>query len=272
MNYDRPPVVETVLGVQFERLTGFCNAHLGAFWEVLNEEGEWPFVTDAPPLPSQFERFTPEARWGKGLHLQLSQDPSARLQIKNRDGDRMIQLQNNRLHFNWLGEHGGRYPRYELVRKGFAQALEHFLQFVKKKEELGPFCANQWEVTYLNHIPKGTVWNTPQDWQFFSLLRSVPTIDGLIEGESFSGEWHFVIPDKRGRLHLRWQHDLQPEPEEGELIALTLTARGPLENVKSDTDRILEGIDLGRKTIVESFAKLMSEEANRYWGWKHVTD
>jgi hypothetical protein len=34
-DYERPPVVETVLGVQFDPLPDLCNAHLGAFWGTL---------------------------------------------------------------------------------------------------------------------------------------------------------------------------------------------------------------------------------------------
>ena len=55
-------------------------------------------------------------------------------------------------------------------------------------------------------------------------------------------------------------------------LALSLTANESLDNVNNDMDRILEDLDLGHKTIVESFAKLMSEEANPYWGLKHVND
>jgi hypothetical protein len=107
-DYDSPPVVETILGVQFDRLAGFKNAHLGAFWKAV-DAGEWPSVSDAPPLPPQFERFDEGATWGPGVQFQVTQDPSSRLQIKNRDGDRMIQVQSDRLHFNWLGQSGAVY-------------------------------------------------------------------------------------------------------------------------------------------------------------------
>ena len=69
-DYNDPPVVETVLGVQFDRLPGFKNAHLGAFWKTLNA-AEWPVVQDAPPLAPQFERFDKSVRWAKGVQLQL---------------------------------------------------------------------------------------------------------------------------------------------------------------------------------------------------------
>ena len=59
--YEKPPVVETVLGLQFNPLSAFTNAHLGAFWQSLGVEA-WPTVTDKPPLPRQEERFTPDAQ------------------------------------------------------------------------------------------------------------------------------------------------------------------------------------------------------------------
>lgn len=268
--YERPPVVESILGVQFDRLPDFCNAHLGAFWRGL-DQAEWPNVADAPPLPPQFERFTEAARWAEGIQFQVSQDPTSRLQIKNKDGDRMIQLQNNQLHFNWLGESGGGYPRYEKVRDGFAAVLSRFVEFAAA-EQLGDFRPNQWEVTYLNHIPKGSVWDSPHDWDFFLPLRSIPAVEGTIQGESFSGGWHFVIPDQRGRLHVQWQHGLKSKPEQQEMIVLTLTARGPLDKGEDDTTRILNGVDLGRQTIVRTFPNLMSDEANNHWGLKHGND
>ncbi|MEX2214394.1 MAG: TIGR04255 family protein, partial [Phycisphaeraceae bacterium] len=203
-DYARPPVVETIVGVQFERLPSLKNAHLGAFWRSLDRT-EWISVDDAPPILSQFEQFAKTARWGKGLQLHLTQDPATRVQFKAEDGIRMIQVQNGRLHYNWLGKGGAEYPRYEKVRSGFAAVLQSFTDYIAG-ESLGELRPNQWEVTYLNHITQGTVWKTPQDWNFFKPLAGLPTIPDLVEGESFGGTWHFVIPQNRGRLHIEWKH------------------------------------------------------------------
>jgi uncharacterized protein (TIGR04255 family) len=263
-DYDNPPVVETVLGVQFDRLPGFKNAHLGAFWKTL-DSNEWPTVVDVPLLPFQFERFTEAPQWSKGLQLKLTQDPACRLQIRNKDNDRMIQVQNGRLHFNWLGKPGGGYPRYEKVRDGFEVALRQFSQFVGQ-ESVGDLQPNQWEVTYVNHIPKGTVWSTPNDWSFFKPLAGVPMLPGLVQGESFSGEWHFVIPDERGRLHVQWRHGTQADAQEQEMVVLTLTARGSV----TDPGKVFEEIDLGHDVVVRSFASLVSRTANDYWRLKNA--
>lgn len=271
-DYENSPVVETILGVQFERLPGFRNAHLGAFWKTLDTDA-WPDVFDAPPLQSQFERFIKSAMWAPiGAQLTIAQDLTSRLQIKNKTRDGMIQVQNGRLHFNWLGQAGGQYPRYKSVRNGFLWALQRFIEFATQ-EKVGDFRPNQWEVTYLNHILKGTVWNTPNDWGFFQpLLGAVPTVDGLVKGESFTGGWHFVIPERRGRLHIEWQHGKKSEPGEQEVIVLTFTARGSIEKSENVMRAILDGVDLGRETIVRSFATFMSQQANSYWGIKNARD
>lgn len=267
-DYDRPPLVETVLGVQFDRLRRATNAHWGAFWKTLNP-AIWQQVADAPLLSEQFERFErfEEARdWAEAVQLQFSQVPAGRLQVRNVDGNRMVQIQNGRLHFNWLGSEDEDYPRYEQVREEFEAILIAFAEFVKIND-LGDFRPNQWEVTYVNQIPQHTVWESPADWGFFRPLGPMPSIESIIDAESFSGEWHFVIPERRGRLHVQWRH-AKPSANQGdaELIRLTLTARGGLEPDREES--VLEGLDLGRATIVRSFRDLMNREANQYWGLK----
>ena len=267
-DYERPPVVETVLGIQFEPIANFGNAQLGAFWKSLDAT-EWVSVADAPPMPAQLEQFGDAVRLPTQFRIRFGQELRTRLQIKNRAGDRMVQVQHGRLHFNWLNEGHASYPRYGRIRDGFNDVLQRFMAFIGR-ERLGEFRPNQWEVTYRNSIPKGTVWNSPSDWGFFKPLGPVPTLPGLLEGESFSGEWHFVIPDRRGRLHILWQHGLIPV-QDNELeatVSLTLTARGPLVEGVDRLAAVDDGLELGHKTIVRSFRELMSDQANAYWGLK----
>jgi uncharacterized protein (TIGR04255 family) len=270
-DYSNPPVVETVLGVQFKRMPSLRNVHLGAFWASLG--GEWPAVLDAPPLEPQFEVFSEEARWAKDMAIRFSNDLSVRTQMKNAEGDRMIQVQNGRLHLNWLGqEHPRTYPRYAKVREEFSNIVCKFSSFLKSRG-LGEMTPDQWEITYVNVIPKGTIWSTPSDWTFFKLLGPLPIINGVANGETFSGEWHFEIPDKIGRLHINWIHGVtksKATSTDSEFVRLTLTARGKLIGDENSPDRVLSGLDVGHKSIVNSFRELMSSEANRYWGLKNA--
>jgi len=266
-DYDNPPVVETVLGVQFKPLAGFTNAHLGAFWQRIGSE-TWPKLWDLPLVPRQEELFTPEAEWRNAFRLQISQVPSARLRIGNVDGNHLIQIQNGRFHLNWLGEGGDKYPGFKHVREEFGKYLRQFIDFLLDSQ-LGSIEFDQWETTYLNTIPQN-VWKTPADWGFFRPLNGMPTIEGLIEAESFSGEWHFVIPDKRGRLHIHWQHAKNTETEETSHIQLNLTARGPIPEGPDSFSSVMASVELGHHTIVNSFCSLMTDTANSEWKLKNV--
>lgn len=269
-NYENPPVVETILGVQFDPLPKLRNAHLGAFWKSLDAQEWCGPIQDVPTLDPVSEIFGEQGQWGGlGLNFRLTQDPSSRLQIKNASLDRMIQIQNGRIHFNWLSQVGSSYARYPAIRAGFQRAIEQFGLFLQQ-EGLGALRPNQWEVTYLNHIPKGTVWNVVEDWRFCRLIGNIPTYPDLIEAENFEGEWHFVIPNQRGRLHIQWKHAQRATPSPQEIVVLNLTARGPLKPEETGVDEILAGVDLGRQTIVKTFVKIMSDEANAFWGIDHA--
>ena len=81
-----------------------------------------------------------------------------------------------------------------------------------------------------------------------------------------------MIPPERGRLHIKWQHGLKDKPEKREILILTLTARGGLEAAgEADDSRLKEGLDLGHEVIVRTFRRIMSDEANAYWGLKNAT-
>jgi len=126
-SFRRPPLVETVLGVQFERLPGFSNAHLGVFWQYLNDQmsgwqrlaDNWTSVADASPIEPVLERFEQEGSWAPfGVRLSVSNEVAVRIQIRNQANTRMVQLQNGRLHLNWIGHTGSQYPRYEIHASG----------------------------------------------------------------------------------------------------------------------------------------------------------
>jgi uncharacterized protein (TIGR04255 family) len=260
-SFERPPVVETVLGVQFQPLPALRNAHLGAFWKSLGDD--WPVVLDAPTLEPVFERFEKGGSWGAlGPHLTLTSNPSSRLQIRNKTNDEMIQVQNGRLHFNWLGHKGLEYPRYNVVRPRFDDVLQRFKQFIGE-HQLGDLLPNQWEITYVNHIPQVDPWRSPEDIsRIFSGLPVIKAAPAGLKFETFTGEWHFVIEPQRGRLHIDAGFVRSGPPPGQEVLRLTLTARGPANN----DSELRDGLNLGRQTIVRTFVELASVDAKKYWG------
>ncbi len=266
--YSNPPVIETVLGFQFERLPRFTNAHLGVLWQMLGT-ASWPHASDAAIIAPQIERFDDAPSWA-GARIELSSDPASRLQLQNSDRTQMIQIQNGRLHLNWLGLSGQQYPRFEKLREEFTQVLDVLHKFVDL-HKIGDIRPNQWEVTYVNHIPKGELWKSPADWTFFLPMGKADLPGDVACLENIKSEWHFVLPKNAGRLYVNWSHVLD-EPADGqqrEVVRLTLTARGP---VGGEPGQVMAGIDLGRVAIVRSFAALMSNVANEQWGLRDGDD
>jgi uncharacterized protein (TIGR04255 family) len=263
--FDRPPVVETILGVQFDPIKGLTNAHLGSFWSQLGSV--WPKVQDAPKLEPQVEEFSQEQTWAPlGARLTFSQDLSSRLQIRNQDENRMIQVQNGRFHYNWFAKSNSDYPRYNVVRPEFDLLWRRFLSFLGSENFKTP-SLNQWEVTYVNQLPLGTVWNRPADWG-----RALPGLLGcnpaeeVARFESFGGQWHYEIPPRRGRLHVQIVHGRRADSDAKEIARMDLTARGPIPSDPVDANALGTGLDLGRETIVRMFVALTSQAAHDFWG------
>lgn len=186
----------------------------------------------------------------------------------------MIQVQNGRFHLNWLGYGKGLYPSYPQLRPEFDKLWERFRGFLAT-EGLGEPRENQWEVTYLNHIPQVTLWKKPADLAkvFMGGILRTPNSGPSLDLDGLGCEWHYEILPRQGRLHVRMQHGRGRVSEEGketdrEIIQITMTARGPIKNYEQSGATLGEGLDLGRETIVRMFESMTSPEAQNYWGKK----
>jgi uncharacterized protein (TIGR04255 family) len=258
--FNQPPVIETVIGVQFAPLPGFSSAHVGWFWKKYLDE-KWTKITDAVPLPDEFERF--EAAPSAGMHLRFEpMKLPSRLQVSWANDGRMIQIQPTRFHYNW-NRVGGEYPRYRSVRDEFDHYFGAFCRFAAEAK-LGDIAPNQWEVTYIDSVPQGALWTTPADWHEVlpGLFSARPPV-GEVRLESFGGEWHYEIPPQRGRLHLSVQLARignDPTP----VLLMQTTARGPVG--AGGTASIAEGLELGHRTALDTFTRIISEKAQKAWG------
>jgi uncharacterized protein (TIGR04255 family) len=260
--FDHPPVIETVLGVQFAPLKGLSSAHVGWFWKN-HLDSKWQKVAEAVPLPEEFERFEPTPPGPMRLKVEPIRLP-ARLQISWANDGRMIQIQPTRFHYNW-NRVGGEYPHYRSVREEFDRSFETFCRFVAETK-LGEVVPNQWELTYIDSIPKGALWSTSADWhEVLPGLFSSQGSAGAVQLESFGGEWHYQIPPRRGRLHVSVQLARvgdDPTP----VLLLQTTARGPIGNEGAAS--LGDGLELGHRAAVDTFVGITSERAHRAWGRK----
>lgn len=258
VKFRKPPVVETVLSVQFKPLDNISGGMLGKFWASLGDD--WPTSTDTASLEPEFEQFGPENVWERGgLRFKVGSQVDLRLQFLSKDQDRMIQVQNGRFFFNWIG-HGETYPSYENVKPEFDDYWEQFRAFLVQNSSQ-TVEANQWEVMYVNHIPGNPLWGSPCDLPNMLRFLGPVSLDSVPANlETVRGEWRYEIPDKRGRLYVR----LGRTQKEGQsFIVLTLVARGPIDKEAGRT--LDEGIRLGHEAIINAFVALTTDEARELW-------
>jgi hypothetical protein len=142
-----------------------------------------------------------------------------------------------------------------------------FAGFLKMAADanLGEVVPNQWELTYVDHIPRGSLWDTPADWH--KVLPGMLAARAGFTGsrlEGFSGEWHYEIEPRRGRLHLGVQHVRVASTGGTEVLQLRTTARGP---IRKDPGWDLDaGLELGHDVVRNAFLEITSPEAQRAWG------
>jgi uncharacterized protein (TIGR04255 family) len=261
--FRNPPVVEKILGVQFAPIEGWTSGHAGWFWKTTLDE-TWAQVQDAPPVPDQFERFDDHSMWSlPEPKISFSKNVQSRLMIINNTDDRLIQLQETRFMYNWKRQASTQLPFSDIYIE-FEAKLQAFQQFLLRAG-LTPTPHNQWEVTYVNHVPRGSLWDTPSDWGdvFPGLIGRSANPATKIKLESISGAYRFVIPPGLGRIHAQYQHGKMPG--DGEVLVLNLTARGPLLPGGSGGSQS-ECMKIGHDALVRSFVELSSNAALDHWG------
>lgn len=264
-SYKNPPLVETAISVQFRTIDVVGNAHLGLFWDRYLKT-TYPKPFDADPIPPQIELFGSEAIRKPRLpqfRIVASQG-AARLQSVSDNDQRMVQIQNGRLVYNWRKLTDGTYPRWEVVFPSFNEVFTNFKEYLSR-EGLGAIDLTQWEVTYVNHFPRNSVWNEPSDFQ--DLLPGLIGTAGntqVCEPESVGCNWRFLLPDDGGRLHVDLSHGYASvgTESEQEVLTLHLTARGNFDKYQEFDQAFLQG----RNAIVRMFTEITGERAHAIWG------
>ncbi len=148
-DYDLPPVIEVVCGLQFEALEGFQATAFGLLWQRFR--AEYPTCEQQPPLAQVIERYgepvAEESRVGVSNVL-----PLPRMFFIHQTPCWLLQVQGDRFLHNWRkANETDVYPHFPEVFKRFWSAWERFLEFCRD-EKIGPPQVNQLEVTYINHI------------------------------------------------------------------------------------------------------------------------
>lgn len=260
--FDSPPVSETVLSAQFNKLSEFTGSHAGWFWKSYLDK-DWTSIKQTIPISEQFEKFGKGAFTpGVSIKIGINVQDVVRHQITTEATDRMLQIQDTRFTYNWIKK-GTRYPTYDKLLPAFMEKYELFEKFVSEAN-LGELILNQWEVTYTNEIYKENLWDKISDIQEILPNFWIPTSEYCdLSLDNVNNKLSYEIKDQIGRIHVGVNYGRKGSSEGPEIIVLQLVARGPVGNEKGID--LKAGFDIGHETIVNLFTDLTSEKAHALW-------
>jgi uncharacterized protein (TIGR04255 family) len=259
--YDNPPVTEVVCGVMFKSLQNFRMPHFGLFWKLI--EKEFPACQEVAPLLPIIERYGAEEQQQLQVQVAFADNiPLPRIWFLDAKGTGILQLQRDRLLHNWKkNKPTDAYPRYSAVIGHFQKQLDLFVEFLKD-HDLGAIDPLQYEMTYVNHIPKGEGWNDltelgsvfrDHQWQEQE-GRFLSPIEHVNLGSSF------VLPNRKARLHVSIRDGKRLEDRRSVLL-FELTVRGfPSDG---STDAMWRWFDSAREWIVKGFTDLTTADIQK---------
>jgi len=264
--FNRPPVVETVLGVQFKPLLKLQPAHYGLFWNLIRDQG-FRDSEQHPPLEHVIEKSGPDLTQFSFSFSFGRQGPITATRVwflasDSSEGQQLIQLQPDRLVQNWraLDPEKTKYISFESSKKSFEDTFKKFADFVKK-EDLGSIEIDQCEVIYVNQIPiassAGEAFEST--FQFFE-KRSTQLFDKAACDCTFENS--YWINAIQGKLHVTASTVLVRDLK-AKAIDFRLVARGA--PTSSSLEDVLSWLDKGHYFTVNAFADLTKDEMHKHW-------
>jgi uncharacterized protein (TIGR04255 family) len=271
-SFDKPPLVEVALSVQFEPLSKLSSPYIGLLWSKFRNR--FPKIEEVQPVRPVIERLgVPQA---PRPQLQLSEaSETPRIWFVDESDRELIQIQNNRFIRNWkktdpFNKH--KYPRYEsYIRPKFQEDLTEFCRFLSD-EALGELKPNQCEITYINHILAGQGWHQHSDFGLVFRIWDEKFNQGLgLEIENIDLGFKTLLRDQNGEFIGRLHIIIKPGFHRNgnvPLFSLELTARG--RPFQENIEGILAFLDFGRSYIVKTFESITTQKMHEIWGKVHV--
>jgi uncharacterized protein (TIGR04255 family) len=258
--FDRPPVAETALGVEFLPITGWGIPHFGLLWDRIRRD--YPKFQVQPPLGSQIEQFGKDGRPLPNLTIEFGEPSRSRCWFFHKSDSQLLQVQDSRFILNWRKVTvDAEYPHYKQLRPCFETEWRRFASFLEDSALPVPTVV-QCEVTYVNIIPQGEGWATYAELP--NVLKAwAGKTAWLPTPENVSFNTRFVMPGNQGRFHVALQPVIR-NADAASALQLTLTARGQPSN--GDLADVLAWFDLGHEWIVRGFTDLTTDQMHKAWG------
>jgi uncharacterized protein (TIGR04255 family) len=267
VEFERPPVVEVVCGVQFITERPLRVVDVGEFHRQVVDQ--FPEIEEAPVLGIAME---PEDLFGEARLMiePVSLPPLRRTWMIDSTGHQLLQLQQDWFLFNWKRVSDDQeYPRYSKISAWFEQHWNRFTAFVADRDR-GAIVIRQFELSYFNHIgPDNGLAITGHGGVLIDHTIQKHDHRFLPEPRSYAWRSVYELPDRAGRLSLRAQRGRR-RTDNVEIMQLELTARGfphgaDPSDVRSEQRRAW--FDQAHHWIIFGFKDATSEELHKKaWG------
>lgn len=251
-DFRRPPVIEVVLGIEFQPIPNLGAAQLTRLADSWADR--YPHLEELPALPPS---PVPGARGGFAGALVSVGAPALRLWRLSPDRDRLLQVQRDRLVLNWRRHEGeGAYPHYAQLRPDFEVALRETDEFLSGNR-LGSIRGSVAEVVYVNRLAQ-------ERSQAAGLRRTVrggwPASERLGDPDAIqlNQSWDRGVGDRPATLSMT----ADSTPTDG--AVLSWTYREALASASGSADA-LAALDRGHEAIVTSFAETTTDEMHVQW-------
>ena len=253
IKYQSPPIDEIVCGIRFDSIKKLRSGHIGILWQKLRPD--FPDIEDhilVHPAPRE-DLENPDKL------------PLPRVWFIHKNENDLVQLQRNRFLHNWrkrLPE--DEYPGYARVIDNFEKYLS-CLQAFLVEENLGSLVAQEYELTYIDLIPKGNGWENLRD-----LGRVFPNLLSLTRQSIFSTDirninWQTVLalPNDLGQLRVALRNGTRVSDNQQFLhVEFNAHSNQPYQPMR-------DWFDAAHDAVIELFSTLVSDEIQgKYWGRK----
>jgi uncharacterized protein (TIGR04255 family) len=271
--FERPPLEEVAIGVQFLPISNFYDAHAGLYWQRIKDA--YPKVSSQPRIESPIESLNPPEQIR--FEFPVLNQQQSRTWLISEDDEYLIQIQNTRFFSNWRHRQSS-YPRFKKLRTLF---LEHFANFGAFLGEVGldhPI-VQQVEISYINWVSDLPVerFFVPATATSMSLTTNVSV---RIQPEDQSWGARYILESSESavkRVYAQCQKAIRVQNpslgqdagshgglgEQGYQFALTFKAARSSGFNDSEIDSLVVE---GRAALVPAFTELTTPEAHEAWG------
>jgi uncharacterized protein (TIGR04255 family) len=259
VRYADPPVVETVLGVEFDPVQELRLLHYGLFWAEIHEDyPNYELRDEAASVVDSFGRSAPVK---EDLRVQLLPEPRFRFWFKDLTESKLLQIQADRFIKNWRKKEGANYPKYPLLRDEFVAEWTRYREFLKRQNVID-IRIRQTEVSYVNQIPQGYGWRSLADLNKLLNLPGFASIDSLNTPSGLSFQTSYVDSQKARRVSFDVKHAVR-KSDLVELIQFTISVRG--RPASSENVDVLGWMDDARTLANTVFSDVTTQDARRIW-------